>query len=487
MKLLDTLTNFVAGLGAGNSKKLFDQFTLSGLHDQQIEAMYRGDFLSRKVIDVPVRDVMRPWRSWQAEAKQITAIEAAEKQFSVRTELAKALVWARLYGGSVILIGAGNPEPSVAMLPEAVARGGLRYLRALPRKMISVSEMDLDPASPGFGAPKMYHLDTTTRGRIDVHPSRVVRFLGAPRPDLDTNTEGWGDSILQVVHDAIHNAALSMAGTSELVHEAKVDIVKIKNLGAMLSTDAGTKVLLDRFGNAAKLKSINNTLLLDGEDEHDRIQTSFDGLPEVIRVFLEIVSAAADIPVTRLLGTSSKGLNATGEGDTRNYYDFLDGWRIENVAPALDVIDVLLWRHALGVVPQDAYYEFNPLWQMTEKERADLSKTKAETAKVHATLGWLPEEPMARALLNQLIEDGTYPGIEPLVADLLASDEPIVSEDLPDDDVQPRGDGPRARRKPAQADRSARGGTNDWWRTGSDPFADVHDLLDHEVGASKPH
>ena len=487
MNVFDTLTNFVASLGAGSSKKAFDQFTLTGMDDRKLEAMYRGDFLARKVVDVPVRDVIRPWRSWQATPEQITAIEGAEKHFALRAELGRALIWARLYGGSVMIIGAGSPDPRAPLNAASVSKGGLRYLRALPRKLIGVTEVDLDPASAGFGAPKMYTLQTSARGQIEVHPSRVVRFVGAPRPDLDTNNEGWGDSILQVVYDAVHNAALAMAGTSELVHEAKVDIIKIKNLGAMLSSDAGTKVLLERFGNAARLKSINNTLLLDGEDEHTREQANFAGLPDVIRVFLEIVSAAADIPVTRLLGTSAKGLNATGEGDTRNYYDFLDGWRVENLGPAFDVLDELLWRHALGSVPADAYYEFNPLWQMSEKELAELAKTKADVAKVLSSLGWLPEEPMARALLNQLIEDGTYPGLEPLVADLLASDEPIVPEDLPDDDVQPGGNDPRTRRKSAQADRAPRDAAVDWWRTGSDPFADLDGIVDNPVGAGKPH
>jgi uncharacterized protein len=487
MNIFDTLTNFVASLGVGSSKKGFDRFVHYERDFQQLEAMYRGDFLSRKVVDVPVRDVIRPWRSWQAKPEQITAIEDAEKQFEVKSELAKALAWARLYGGSVTLIGAGDVDPGVPLVPASVPKGGLRYLRSLPRKMVQVSELDLDPASPGFGSPKLYHINTQKGGRIDIHPSRVLRFVGAPRPDLDLNAEGWGDSVLQVVYDALHNAALAMGGTSELVHEAKVDIVKIKNLAALLSTDSGTKVLLDRFSNTAKLKSINNTFVLDAEDEHNRVQTSFTALPDVIRVFLEIVSAAADIPVTRLLGTSAKGLNATGEGDTRNYYDFLDGWRVENLAPALNTIDVLLWQHALGAVPKDAYYQFNPLWQLSEKEKADLAKTKADTAKVHASLGLLPEEALARGLANQLIEDAVYPGFETEMADLLASDEPIVPEDKPDDDVQPGGNNPRARRKSAQADHTPRGGAVDWWGIRSDPLAGLDDLLDHEVVPSQRH
>jgi len=42
---------------------------------------------------------------------------------------------------------------------------------------------------------------------------------------------------------------------------------------------------------------------------------------------MQLASGAADIPMTRLLGQSPAGMNATGDGDMRNYYD-----RIEAIA-----------------------------------------------------------------------------------------------------------------------------------------------------------
>ena len=45
----------------------------------------------------------------------------------------------------------------------------------------------------------------------------------------------------------------------------------------------------------------------------------------MVRTFLQVAAGAADIPVTRLLGQSPAGLSATGESDTRNYYDMIVG------------------------------------------------------------------------------------------------------------------------------------------------------------------
>lgn len=441
MKLVDGLINFVANMAVGNSKKAFDQFAVREVPPEQLNAMYRGDWLSRKVVDLPVKDIIRPWRSWQAEADKIGAIEEAETRHKLAAKLALALVYDRLFGGSVILIGAGAASPMLELRPEHVGRGGLKYLTVLRRRDVQAGEIEKDPTSPFYGEPGSYTLLSAAGASVQVHPSRVIRIVSMPRHDVEANAEGWGDSILQVVHEALHNAGLAMAGVAELIHEAKVDVVRVHDLTEQLSTDEGTERLSKRFQNASMLKSINNTLLLDKEDEWDRKQTSFASLPELIMTYLQVVSGASDIPVTRLLGTSAKGLNATGEGDARNYYDFLDGLRKDVLKPILDRLDPYLWRDAIGSVPKGAHYEFSPLWQMTEKEKAELAKSKAETAKTHAGLGLIPDEPLARALVNQLIEDGTYPGLEAEMADLLASGADIVPEERPDDDVRSASNG----------------------------------------------
>jgi len=445
MKTFDTLTNLVANLGAGNAKTLADSFGMRSISDQELEAMYRGDWISRKIVDLPVTDMLRPWRAWQAENEQIEGIEDAERRHKVRQKLALAKAWGRLYGGAGMLIGADTSSPDKELRVESIKQGGLRYLTVLPRRMLQVHDMDYDPESPFFGEPQYYSLYTRAGTSIRIHPSRVLRFIGVPRPDIDLNPDGWGDSVLQVVYDAIHHAGLTSGAIAELVHEAKVDVIRMHELGDKLATSDGTSLVTKRFQAANMLKSINNMLLLDKEDEWDRKQTSFQGLSDVLVNYLQIVAGAADIPATRLLGTAPKGMNATGDSDIRNYYDMLDGQREDTLRPKLEFLDEILWRDAIGMVPKDAYFTFNPLWQMTAKEKADLAKTKAETTQIYANSGLIPDEPLAHGVTNMLIEDETYPGLEAEIEKYLASGGPLVPEEEevdPDADVQPSEDDP---------------------------------------------
>jgi phage-related protein (TIGR01555 family) len=102
------------------------------------------------------------------------------------------------------------------------------------------------------------------------------------------------------------------------MHEAKVDIVTVPNLSEHLSSTETTQQLSARFAYAAAMKSINNLLLLGDGETWSRQSVDFDGLPEMVRIFLQVAAGAADIPVTRLLGQSPAGLSATGDSDTRN-------------------------------------------------------------------------------------------------------------------------------------------------------------------------
>lgn len=449
MKMIDGLINFAAQLGVGKSKMASDQFVFTEISSVELDALYRGDWLAHKIIDAPVFDMLREWREWQAEPNLIAAIEDAEDRHAVRDKLGMALRMARLWGGAGILIGADVGRPDMPLDVKRIGRGGLKYLTVLSRDDLSVPEIDRDPRNPTFGQPLYYDLNSQSQGQVRIHPSRILRFVGNERLDWRTNVDGWGDSILASIYDAIHHAALSQRGIADLIHEAKVDVIKIPDLTDNLSTADGESKLLKRFAVANSLKSINNMLLLGGGEEWERKQTSFASLPEVLDRYLQIVAGASDIPATRLLGMSAKGLNATGEGDLRNYYDMLASMRQMTLGANLQKLDDILWRDATGSVPKDAYAVWRPMWQMTPKEKADIAKTKAETTNAYFNMGAFDEQTFAEVVSNQLIEDGTYPGLEDAIKQLRSSVPRIEQREAEAEALAAQNDNPSANRSVA--------------------------------------
>ncbi|WP_225768518.1 DUF1073 domain-containing protein [Inquilinus sp. Marseille-Q2685] len=409
---LDTLTNLVAGLFTAKDKLAHDRFGLVLQDRGQLDAAYRGDWIARKVIDVPPFDMTREWRRWHAAPDQIAAIEAEEARLGVQRKVARALRLARLYGGAALVLGAGDGDPSQPLPP--LGRGALRYLHVMHRWEIAPGEIDRDVLSPGFGEPGWYQVASagrTGQGGVRLHPSRVVRLSGAELPD-GAGADGWGDSVLQAVADAIRQAGLAAQGVATLIHEAKLDVIRIPQLTQSLAQADYAKALLERFPLANTMKGLVNALVIDKEEEWDRKQLSFAQLPEVMQQYLQIAAGAADIPATRLLGQAPAGLNATGESDIRNYYDRIAAEQRVTLGPALRRLDEALILSALGTRPPEIRYEWAPLWQLGAGEAAAIGKTKAETSSLYAASGLIPPEVLARAVRNQVVEDGAYPGIE---------------------------------------------------------------------------
>lgn len=416
--LADKLQNLVAGLGTDRDKAAGAYYAPPTLTAEQALNAYRGAWLPRKIVDIPARDACRKWRNWQASAEQITAIEAEEKRLGLRQKVQEGLILARLCGGSAILIGTGDRDPSKPLNPETVQEGGLRYLTVLSRNELAVNGIDRDPASERYGEPVSYSIPGPS-GMVEIHPSRLAVFCGAHIPDKRaTSEQGWGDSVLVAIMEAIRHADATAANTASLVYEAKVDVVRVPNLMQGLSTDPQYEhLLLQRFGLAATGKGINGMLILDKEEEYEQKAASFATLPDIMDRFYQAVAGAADIPMTRLFGMSPGGMNATGESDERVYYDRVQAHQELEVGPALALLDEALIRSALGSRPEEVFYQWAPLRQKTEKEIADIGKTIADTVKALTDSSLFPEDVLAQAGSNALIEAGALPGLEAAIAE----------------------------------------------------------------------
>ncbi|WP_165492729.1 DUF1073 domain-containing protein [Lichenihabitans psoromatis] len=415
----DSLSNFAASLNAGKDKAAQDSFFVADIARDQIEAMYRGDWLARKIVDIVPYDSVREWREWAGDRAAIAAIERTERQLNLRRAIQRAMILGRLYGGGALIIGTGEDDPAALttpLYPEAIGPGDLRFVHVVSRWQLGVAQINQDPLDPFYGEPESYMLTAPERGALNLHPSRVIRFLGNPLPDpLTYGTQLWSDSVLQTLYDAVHAVAVTTTGATSLVHEAKVDIVTVPNLSEHLSNAATTAQLSARFSYAATMKSINNLLLLGDGETWARQTIDFGGLPEMVRTFLQIAAGAADIPVTRLLGQSPAGLSATGDSDTRNYYDMISARQELDLRPQLERLDAVLLRSA-GVDPETLTFEFRPLWQLDASAKAAVALSKAQTTAVYAGLRLWPAATTAALVRSQLLEDGPYPDADAIFA-----------------------------------------------------------------------
>jgi hypothetical protein len=432
----DSFKNLLAGLGVwGRDKAVSQEPTFCELSPRDLKNLYRGDWISRKIVDLPAYDSSRAWRMWQADQKEVQALEEQEKVFGLQRKLMIAMTRARLYGGAAIVLGVeGTGEFHEELKLDKVKKGSLKFVHVVERWHLAAGARILDITSPWFGEPLYYqrsnnpilpapgnvapppsfNFSEAQGGDFFIHPSRVIRLIGLDYPDVEEAPDAWGDSVLQPVYEAVQHAGMVNSSMGQMIAEAKVDIIKVDGLTELLGTEASAQKLVSRFGQANAAKSVINMLLLDKtSEEFERKELRLSNLDKVMQMYLLICAGAADIPATRLLGREPAGQNATGESDVRNYYDRVSSDQKVRLTPLLTPLDEVLIRHTFGSRPDDITYDWRPLWQMSDTEKATIVFQKAQAHKIDVDNGLINPDVLRIARENDLVEDGfLYPGFK---------------------------------------------------------------------------
>lgn len=430
----DSLTSFVSKLGTSRDKSATVEYVFSPLTRTQILSMYRGAWLPRKIIEIPADDAVREWRDWQATKDQIKAIEEEENRLQLKQKLHEVLIKARLWGGCALFIGDGSFDLMSPLDPEKIGKGGLKHLTVIPRLHLSVGEIGTDPTSEYYNKPLFYNVSGVNGTSAPVHPSRVAVFYG-PMTGDEVIIDCWGDSVLQSVYTAVKNADSSAENVASLIFEAKVDVFRIPSFMTNLSDPEYLERLMKRFTLVATNKGINGAVVLDKEEEYEQKEITFGALPDILDRFMQIVSGAADIPMTRLFGQSPAGMSSTGENDLRNYYDKVKSHQKLSIAPALRLLDECLIRSALGSRDPDIWYNWASLWQVSAKELAEIGEKASKTIDTLAATGLFSPEALAVSGANMLVERGILPGFEQAIEDAPDYDPIEALNPEPDEDA----------------------------------------------------
>lgn len=425
-RFFDGLANLFSRLGTSADRNTRSFYVTPPIDQSQLENAYRSSWLTRKVHDLVPFEMTRAGRNWKAEKEQIAELETLEKRLMLWHKLREALTTARLHGGAALVLGVRQGMPEQPLVVDRLGRETLRYAVVFSRFQIHAPfGMDRDPESDFYGAPQMWEIRAPKGNPVRVHPSRVITFHGAPLPkgslSLSEIDQFWGDPLLTSIKSAIDNAETSQAAVATLLHEMKQDVISIPGLTEKIATESAEGLLAARIEAAQQMKSMFNTLLIDGGkggeakeggETWETRQVTFAQHPELIRQFVGIVAGAADIPVTRLMGESPGGLQSTGKGEQDDFNRMIAAKQDADLGPALLRLDEILIRSALGTRPDEIYSDFAPLDDMDAGQASEIEKREAETVQIYGQSGLLPNDALAEAVQNRLLENGRWPGLD---------------------------------------------------------------------------
>lgn len=399
---LDGWANLFSGYGTSrdplNSSQALAEDRMS---QQEADNIYRSGGVSAAIVDLPAEEMTRKWIKLMGDDSE--RIDDELTRLNARVKCKEALTLAGLYGGAFIVMVTDDTDNMEAALD-------IENVKEINRLMVfdrwqsswDHASISRDLKAEYFNEPAVLRLTPINGGQsYKIHRSRVLIFDGEPLPPrLRVANDYWGESRLQRVKRAIARYAEGLDSAGAIMRGFVTPVLAMKNLGDLIAAGRETEVRT-RLNILGMSQSMLNVLLIDADGEtYNKSVSSVAGIRDLLMEVKHNVSASARMPATLIFGASPDGMNATGEGEARNFYDSIAADQVDKIGPQIrrliEVISVVE-----GIDAEKVEMEFLPLWQPTEKEAAETMALKTANVATQMDLGLIDENRAMKELYGE--------------------------------------------------------------------------------------
>ena len=386
----DSFANANQRLGLGQGGALDGSgytFTMLTRNRVALEAAYRTSWIVRQAVDAPAEDMTRGGITLETDLQpdDEKQIYDAYRDLQIGQKLSEGIGWGRLYGGAINLMMISGQEVESPLRLDTIGEGQFKGLMPLDR-WIAQPDMTriITEFGPDVGLPEFYIVQENPQFGVKamrIHHSRVIRHEGAKLPLLQRQTEQlWGASVLEAMWDRLLAFDSTTMGVAQLVFKAHLRTLTIEGYRDVLA--AGGKmfeVIMQQIEHIRMFQNQEGLTVLDSKDKFTTHSYAFSGLDDVLASIGDQVCGALEMPRVRLFGEAPGGLNSDGDSALKTYYDQIMKKQETNLRrPTTRVLDVLT-RSVLGDLPKSFGFAFNPLWQMSAKDQAEIAKSTTDS------------------------------------------------------------------------------------------------------------
>lgn len=422
-KTQDAFVNMGArtGFGAGSQQDgSHYRIDFISRNPYNLEAAYRSNWLCGKVVDAFAEDMTREGIELMSDKLKPDENEQMLKAFEAHNiwgEMTDGIRWGRLYGGCVVVLLVDGQDLATPLRIETVAKDQFKGILALDRYQVNPSLQDpVKEIGPDLGKPKWYDVAPGSKALSGqrIHHSRIIRIDGQILPWRQALAEnGWGQSILERLWDRVIAFDSTSEGAAQLVYKAHLRTLKMKGFReAVAMPGLALKGIMAQLEMIRQWQSNEGLTVLDSNDEFETHTYTFAGLSDLMLQFGQQLSGATGIPLVRLFGQAPAGLNSTGESDFRQYYDEIAQQQDQRLRPGIGKILALEHRSLFGTdLPDGFAFEFVPLWQLTEEEKATVLEKKTNAVVTAYDAALISEQTALRELRQASRTTGVFTNI----------------------------------------------------------------------------
>jgi hypothetical protein len=459
------------------------QFNLLTRNRIQLEAAYRGSWIVGRVIDCVAEDMTKAGViiSTNDGADRVQEFKVGMSRLQIWQRIRDTAAWGRLYGGAIGVLQIEGQDLSSPLDPDTIEEGQFKGIAVYDRWQLNPVLSEVIQEGPDIGLPAYYDIvlgsnlndpgqvpgqgsqtvapnkqqgsvqpfsnpssQTNYTGGtaggpgasdVRVHHTRCFRMGGHKLPFFQAITEMmWDESVIERLWDRLIEFETATSSAAGLIGRANLRTVGIEGFREILSAGGEAKQgLVEMFEYMRMFQNSEGLTLIDKNDVFATTAYTFAGLSDMLGQFGEQLSGASETPLVRLFGQSPAGLGGNGETDIRNYYDSIYSKQEAHLRNPFEVIAKVLWRSLFGEpLPPDFTFQFTPLWQMSAKEKSEIT-TAVTGAVVSAHQdGLIPTSTAMKELQQAGADTGTFTHITDEEIAEAENDLPPMPEDIED-------------------------------------------------------
>jgi len=329
---------------------------------------YQAVGLVRNIINSVARDSVREWfKITDVDPEIEKRINLRLQELDVRKKIEGLIRASRLCDrGSYLFFGVLADQPQTDLstpLPSPIKR--LDYLNLIEDGAeVSINYTNTsDPTRADYAKPKF------SVASSEVHRSRMHWVV-----DSWDIKEQRGVSLLEVILDSVIAQDASLWSVTQILKELSI--------AAFTSDVAASMSPAKQAEFLTRLKTFTNSssrMILGTKEKYERNIASVGGLKDILDYIIEMLCAAGQVPRSVAMG-KAHGVMTAQEADNLNYYADVARYQENDVRPLLvKIIDLIVSEtQGLNMPGLEYKIEFNPLWKLDPKTKAEVDKMTEE-------------------------------------------------------------------------------------------------------------
>lgn len=330
----------------------------------------------------------------------INTINSEMARYKIKSIINDAIQKDGYFGGCLVYIDVGDladdeAEDPLVLDKKTFKAGSFRGLKVIEPVNIAAGDYNTtNPTDKNYFKPEWYYI----LGKR-YHASRFLYIASNDAPLLLKPAYNFfGIPQAQLALDYVANYIANRESAQELLNKFSLTGFGT-DLSQALQQDGSWADIINRIKAFNKFKTNNGTFVYNKETEElMQLNTPLGGVRDIVEMSMNCLTAVWRIPKVRYIGEGDGGLNASTDGQLRSYYDYILALQEKVLMTPYEKIIRILQLNK-GLEPDDKLlFKFPYLWEMDEKERAELNKTQADRDAVYLANGVISQEEVRQRL-----------------------------------------------------------------------------------------